>query len=129
MSRLRRPFLYDRYIFVTVDLLRGRGKLEERDFGRLAISLARMRQKLGFLLVLLCYVNPLVRGEAAKRRQTVAHGASRGLLSASLTPAPLPPARERGAEGGARAGSPRACARACALGYILSALPGLCVRA
>jgi hypothetical protein len=25
MSRLRRPFLYDRYIFVTVDLLRSRG--------------------------------------------------------------------------------------------------------
>ncbi len=45
MSRLRRPFLYDRYIFVTVDLLRGRGKLQERDFGRLAIALGRMRQK------------------------------------------------------------------------------------
>ncbi len=50
MSRLRRPFLYDRYIFVTVDLLRGRGKLEERDFGRLAIAPARMRQKHVFLL-------------------------------------------------------------------------------
>ncbi len=36
MSRLGRPFLYDRYIFVTVDLLRGRGKLEERDFGDLS---------------------------------------------------------------------------------------------
>ncbi len=50
MSRLRRPFLYDRYIFVTVDLLRSRGKLEERDFGRLAIALARMRQKQRFIL-------------------------------------------------------------------------------
>ncbi len=50
MSRLRRPFLYDRYLFVTVDLLRGRGKLEERDFGRLATSLARMRQKQRFAL-------------------------------------------------------------------------------
>ncbi len=50
MSRLRRPFLYDRYIFLTVHLLRLRGKLEERDFGRLAISLAWMRQKHGFLL-------------------------------------------------------------------------------
>ena len=48
MSRLRRPFLYDRYIFVTVDLLKSRGKLEERDFGRLAIALARMRQKQRF---------------------------------------------------------------------------------
>ena len=36
MSRLRRPFPYDRYILVTVDLLRGRGKLEERDFGDLS---------------------------------------------------------------------------------------------
>ncbi len=50
MSRLRRPFLYDRYIFVTVDWLRSRGKLEERDFGRLAIALARMRQKQRFAL-------------------------------------------------------------------------------
>ncbi len=50
MSRLRRPFLYDRYIFVTVDLLRGRGKLEERDFGRLATTLARMRQKQRWVL-------------------------------------------------------------------------------
>ena len=50
MSKLRRPFLYDRYIFVTVNLLRSRRKLEERDFGRLAISLARMRQKQRFAL-------------------------------------------------------------------------------
>ncbi len=78
MSRLRRPFLYDRYLFVTVDLLRGRGRLEERDYARMAIARARMRQKLGFLLIILCYVNPLLSGEAAKRRQTVAHGAAVG---------------------------------------------------
>ncbi len=50
MSRLRRPFLYDRYIFVTVDLLRWRAKLQEEDYGRLALSLLRMREKHGFLL-------------------------------------------------------------------------------
>ncbi len=50
MSRLRRPFLYDRYIFVTVDLLRWRAKLQEEDYGRLAPSLGRMRQKQGSLL-------------------------------------------------------------------------------
>ncbi len=60
MSRLRRPFLYDHHIFVTVDLL---SKLEKRDFGRLAITLARMREKLALLLIPLCYVNPLVRGD------------------------------------------------------------------
>jgi REP element-mobilizing transposase RayT len=48
MSRLRRPFLYDCYIFMTVDWLRSRGKLGERDFGRLAIALARMRQRQRF---------------------------------------------------------------------------------
>jgi hypothetical protein len=31
MSRLRRPFIYDRSIFVTVDWLRSMGKLEEQD--------------------------------------------------------------------------------------------------
>ncbi len=50
MSRLRRPFLHDRYVFVTVDLLRSRAKLEECDFRRLAIALARMRQKQRFVL-------------------------------------------------------------------------------
>ncbi len=50
MSRLRRPFLYDCCIFVTVDLLRSRAKLEERDFGRLVTALARMRQKQRFAL-------------------------------------------------------------------------------
>ena len=50
MSRLRRPFLYDRYIFVTVKLLLSRGKLQERDYSRLAIALARMRQKQRFVL-------------------------------------------------------------------------------
>jgi hypothetical protein len=38
MSRLRRPLPYDRFIFVTVDWMRSRGKLEEHDFGRLAIA-------------------------------------------------------------------------------------------
>ncbi len=50
MSRLRRPFLYDRYIFVTVTLLRTRSKLQDADFGCLARTLARMRSKHGFAL-------------------------------------------------------------------------------
>ena len=50
MSRLRRPFLYDRYIFVTVDLLTSRRRLQDGDFGRLAPALARMRRKHGFAL-------------------------------------------------------------------------------
>jgi putative transposase len=50
MSRLRRPFLYDRYIFVTVDLLKLRTRLQERDYQCLARSLAKMREKHGFLL-------------------------------------------------------------------------------
>jgi REP element-mobilizing transposase RayT len=50
MSRLRRPFLYDRYIFVTVDLLKLRTGLQEQDYQRLARCLAKMREKHGFLL-------------------------------------------------------------------------------
>ena len=50
MSRLRRPFLYDRYIFVTVDLLKARGKLRDTDFERLAHALTRMRRQHGFVL-------------------------------------------------------------------------------
>jgi putative transposase len=50
MSRLRRPFLYDRFIFVTVKLLPSRTRLEEGDFERLANSFTHMREKHGFLL-------------------------------------------------------------------------------
>ena len=50
MSRLRRPFLCDRYFFVTVALLRHRAKLGEGDYARLARALTRMRSKHGFSL-------------------------------------------------------------------------------
>ena len=50
MSRLRRPFLFDRYIFVTVNLLRSGARLEDADFACLARALARMRAKHGFTL-------------------------------------------------------------------------------
>ena len=50
MSRLRRPFLYERFIFVTVKLLPRRTRLGEGDFERLASSFTRMRKKHGFLL-------------------------------------------------------------------------------
>ena len=50
MSRLRRPFLYDRYFFVTVCLLKTRRRLYDPDFERLASALARMRRKHGFSL-------------------------------------------------------------------------------
>ena len=50
MSRLRRPFLFDRFIFVTVKLLPCRTRLKEGDFERLANSFTRMRKKHGFLL-------------------------------------------------------------------------------
>jgi len=50
MSRLRRPFLSDRYLFLTVCLLRSRLRLDESDFSHLALAMARMRTKHGFLL-------------------------------------------------------------------------------
>jgi hypothetical protein len=50
MSRLRRPFLHDPCIFVTVDLLKSRARLQDTDFERLARALTRMRRKHGFVL-------------------------------------------------------------------------------
>jgi putative transposase len=50
MSRLRRAFLYDRYIFVTVNLLKLRTRLQEHDYERLARSVTKMRAKHGFVL-------------------------------------------------------------------------------
>src|ERR1700730_3687887 len=47
MSRLRRPFLYDRYFFVTVKLSPRRAILQGQDFKLLALSIARMRPKHG----------------------------------------------------------------------------------
>ncbi len=37
MSRLRRPFLYDRFIFVTVNLVLPRTMLQDSEFARLAV--------------------------------------------------------------------------------------------
>ena len=50
MSRLRRPFLYDRYFFVTVNLVPRRAILQGQDYQLLGRSLAGMRRKHGFLL-------------------------------------------------------------------------------
>jgi len=50
MSRLRRPFLYDRYIFVTVKVLLSRAELGTPDYKRLTSSFARMRRKHGFAI-------------------------------------------------------------------------------
>ncbi len=50
LSRRRRPFLSDRYIFVTVKVLKPRRHLGEGDFKPLASAMSRMRQKHRFLL-------------------------------------------------------------------------------
>ncbi len=107
MSRLRRPFLYDRYIFVTVDLLRGRASWRNAISGGWRSLWRGCRKSSGFCLIL-CYVNPLLSGEAAKRRQTVAHGASRGLARPPLSPYPSPARAGEGCRRRVRAGSPRA---------------------
>jgi hypothetical protein len=68
MSRLRRPFLYDRCIFVTVDLLEFRDNLLSMDFERLAPSLSRMQRKQGFLLTAWVFLlNPVRHGLAGWR--------------------------------------------------------------
>ena len=50
MSRLRRPFLSDRYFFITVRLLKGRGRLRDADFHQLALALNRTRRQHPFYL-------------------------------------------------------------------------------
>ncbi|MHB8652768.1 MAG: REP-associated tyrosine transposase [Terriglobia bacterium] len=43
MSRLRRPFLSNRYLFITVRLLKNRAKLADADFSLLALAHNRAR--------------------------------------------------------------------------------------
>ncbi len=43
MSRLRRPFLSDRYFFVTVRLLKERARLSDADLQALALAFNRAR--------------------------------------------------------------------------------------
>ncbi|MBI1941945.1 MAG: transposase [Acidobacteria bacterium] len=50
MSRLRRPFLSDRFFFITVRLLRTRTQLSEADFTSLALALNRGRAMRPFYL-------------------------------------------------------------------------------
>ncbi len=44
VSRLRRPFLSDRFFFVTVRLLKGRSELSDADSRCLALAFKRTRQ-------------------------------------------------------------------------------------
>jgi putative transposase len=50
VSRLRRPYLSDRFFFITVRLIERRRKLEDADFERLALSIRRVRAKHPFFL-------------------------------------------------------------------------------
>ncbi|TAM80937.1 MAG: hypothetical protein EPN47_13715 [Acidobacteria bacterium] len=50
MSRLRRPFLSDRYFFITVRLLDERARLRDADFQLLALALSRVRRQHPFYL-------------------------------------------------------------------------------
>jgi len=50
VSRLRRPFLSDRFFFVTVRLLKGRSELCEADFRCLRLAFNRARQMHPYLL-------------------------------------------------------------------------------
>ena len=50
VSKLRRPFLSGRYFFITVRLLRRRGKLADGDFALLALAFNRARALHPFFL-------------------------------------------------------------------------------
>jgi len=50
VSRLRRPFLFDRFFFVTVRLLKRRGEFDDADFQRLALAIRRARALHPFFL-------------------------------------------------------------------------------
>jgi len=50
VSRLRRPYLSDRFFFLTVRLLKRRRQLEDADFERLALALRRTRAVHPFFL-------------------------------------------------------------------------------
>ena len=50
MSRLRRPFLSDRFFFLTVRLLKTRTEMGEGDFQLLAQALGEARRRQGFRL-------------------------------------------------------------------------------
>ena len=77
VSRLRRPFLSDRFFFLTVNLLQDQLLLEELDFAILARSLDAVRSRQRFLLTvwvflpdhwhaILCPCCPLTISDAMK---------------------------------------------------------------
>ena len=79
---MRRPFLYDRYIFVTVDLLKLRTRLQEQDYQRLAQSLTKMREKHGFVLP--AWVFPPDQYEEPSSADTLLYDAYRGKIDDML---------------------------------------------
>ncbi len=102
MSRLRRPFLYDLSPFGSVNLLRSWRKLEERDFARLAIALARMRKNRRFRLTARVSMPELAgAGHAVIRPQyplLISVGPN-GIRPWGERRSPLRPRRQKDAEG------------------------------
>jgi hypothetical protein len=70
---IRNGLSYDRYIFVNVDLLRPRSKLEERDFGRMAIALSRSD------------CGRLFPSGRLTRPETVQRAGEKGLVASAIT--------------------------------------------
>ncbi len=60
MSRLRRPFLSDRYFFVTVPLLNARARLLDADFHLMVLALSRVRRQHPFYLTAWVFLPDLV---------------------------------------------------------------------
>jgi hypothetical protein len=69
VSKLRRPFLSDRYFFIAVRLLRRRDQFTETDFALLARALKRARALHPFYLAAWVFVpDPAAAGHSFARR-------------------------------------------------------------
>ena len=65
VSRLRRPFLCDRFLFVTVCLLRPRSELDDADLERLALAIRRAQAVHPFFLTAWVFLSdPAAAGHA-----------------------------------------------------------------
>jgi len=77
-SRWRRPDLYDRFLFVTVNDLPGRARLQGGNFPRPAKSRPRRRKNHGFAIIAWMLVGKAADHWPAGPRYDAGHGCGRG---------------------------------------------------
>ena len=84
MSRLRRPILHSRFLFVTTNLLRNQPPFRDRELDILALTLGGIRDRLPFSLCGYCLMRDHVHAIVFPREDTTISDVMQGFTSSNI---------------------------------------------